>query len=101
MVRKYECEGCAFIHTEIRSMSDPSVLSMIRQCEQCGNDTKFELLFEAPYITAGMLTKKYTGQTAAVQGWGTYNLDYGKSKSDLVAGRAREAADATPTHVRS
>lgn len=89
----YECSKCGHVMENIReSAKQRPEKIMVANCLPCGKSRKFDFIPAAPYTTFGMLTAKYTGQKAAVSGWGTHNLDYGKGGSDLVAGRAREIA---------
>lgn len=99
-LKDYQCESCQ----QIQEFDVPVHLPRIeqekitRKCSGCNRRRKFALIYAATYLTAGMLTKKYTGQSAATKGWGTYDLDYGKAGSDLVAGRAREVAELINGH---
>lgn len=100
-LRQFECRVCE-THIELEmAMSAPAIFSKDLLCGNCHKMTTFDVIFSPTYITAGMYTKRYTGQTAAVKGWGTHNLDYGKAGSDLLAGRATEAAKANPGRVKS
>lgn len=89
--RYYNCTNCGdeiYINIPITESSPDRITE---HCARCSEKREFDHSIGAPYVTFGMLTKKYTGQQAAVNGWGTYATDY--KKSDLVAGRAREAAE--------
>lgn len=91
-IRTYECDKCGARVSEDVPMSDPARFKMIRGCTKCRQPQVFQRVFDPTYGTFGMYTRRYTGQGAAVKGWGTHNLDYGKYGSDLVAGRASEIA---------
>jgi hypothetical protein len=92
MIRKsYTCTECGdeqFPHVE-GGANTPNTLKL--GCDRCGTAKTFSKTAGMPYTTFGMLTHQYTGQAAAVRGWGTHNLDYGKKGSDLIDGRAIEA----------
>lgn len=66
--------------------------SQLSWCPECEKIQHLHRVWVPTAFTFGLLTKRYTGQQAAVSGWGTHSLDYGKAGSDLTTGRAQEAA---------
>jgi len=68
--------------------------SQIEWCAKCQRTKIFQRVYSPVAVAFGMLAGKpgFRKQAAAVNGWGTYTTDYGKAGSDLVTGRAQEAA---------
>lgn len=100
-LREYECGICDSYYAEEVPMIDPANLSVVRLCIVCKKVTTFQRIFSPTYMTFGLYTKKYTGQECAVKGWGTHGLDYSNPKSDLISGRATEAAMNNPGKIKS
>lgn len=94
-LKTYSCDSCETEIVRDISMNAPveQQRALIEFCERCCSEQRFGRVYLPIAVSFGMLTKRYTGQQAAVSGWGTHNLDYGKSGSDLVTGRAQEAAN--------
>jgi hypothetical protein len=89
--REYACSKCETVIEIEMSVHEPSRPKLYRKCGLCGKRRKFEFtITKAPYSTWGLMTQKYTGQAAAVGGWGTHASDYPTKGSDLLRGRANE-----------
>jgi NAD-dependent SIR2 family protein deacetylase len=93
ILKNYSCEGCGSVITRDVPMTAPrdQQSSQTEWCPKCQGTKTFQREYSPVAFTFGMLTHKYTGQAAAVNGWGTHKLDY-DTKSDLATGRAQEAA---------
>lgn len=88
--RNYACATCDHRHEIIKhSVHDKVEPFFYVWCEVCNVEQRFERVFEAPLTTFGMLSKQYSGQLAAVKGYGSHQLDY--SDSDLARRRAVDA----------
>lgn len=91
--RTYGCGKCDWVLEVNVPVSDPCPQKITRKCQECNRRRVFHrVILRAPYVGFGMTPWKYSGQAAAVKGWGTHALDYPKEGSDLIRGRAMEAA---------
>ena len=88
--RTFQCKNCKD-YVEIRFKSVHDVVPKVYQdnCSNCKDYSNFVRIFEAPYHTFGMLSHKYSGQIAAVKGYGSHQLDY--DVGDLARRRAVDA----------
>ena len=88
--RTYQCTVCKDnIEVRFNSVHDAVSQTYQTNCSVCEETQKFVRLFEAPYHTFGMLSQRYSGQIAAVKGYGTHQLDY--DVGDLARRRAVDA----------
>lgn len=93
-IKTYKCAKCGTEQTFDVPMSAPTAdqHQLLRFCGPCKKNSIFERVYTPTAFSFGMMTARYGGQVAGVSGWGTHTLDYGKNGSDLVTGRAQEAA---------
>jgi hypothetical protein len=88
--RSYACPECdGRVEVTQNSVHDKVEPELQLYCVRCLDNRTFERVFEAPLTTFGMMSKQYSGQLAAVKGYGSYQLDY--SNSDLARRRAVDA----------
>jgi hypothetical protein len=86
----YNCATCGREIVVFRPLTLDVKKKLRRLCDTCLVRRTFERSYNYSGFAFGLLNEKLRGGSAAVKGWGTHNLDYGKSKSDLVNRRAIE-----------
>src|SRR5690348_5580698 len=88
--RTFECGGCeTIVEVKFNSVHDKVPQTITDVCDNCDGYQLYRRVFEAPYHTFGMLSQKYSGQLAAVKGYGSHQLDY--NVGDLARRRAVDA----------
>jgi predicted nucleic acid-binding Zn ribbon protein len=84
-LRQYICPECDSVFETLEKIGASTKKRCLHFCEMCNRNKIFHL---QPANSNFCL-----GGANAVSGSGFHATDYGKSNSDLVAGRAREASD--------
>jgi hypothetical protein len=94
-LKTFECQGCGTNLVLDIPMTAPNSeqFSQTEWCSRCQKTSTFQRVYAPVAFGFGLMTRKYTGQQAAVEGWGgVHSLEYPNPKSDLITGRAQEAA---------